>query len=62
MINLFDDEQHILIQLDSDEDGDNFYKNCDEYINLPAFQLIYIYLKDVAKTVVIERGYIDAII
>jgi hypothetical protein len=60
MINLFDEEQHILIQIETDEDWNNFYKNCEGYINVPAFHLIYYYLKDVTKTIVIEKEYIDA--
>jgi hypothetical protein len=60
MMNLFEEEQHVLIQFESDNDWLKFYNNCEGYITHQAFQLIQSYLKDVVKTVVIEKNYMDA--
>ncbi len=56
----FEKEQHVLIQLASDEDWLAFYKSCEGYITLRDYQLIYEYLNQSAKTIVIEKGYVDA--
>jgi len=51
--------QHVLIQLESDDDWMSFYNSCDGYITPQSFQLIRDYLKQSAKTVVVEKGYMD---
>ena len=56
----FAKEQHVLIQLESDDDWLSFYNSCEGYITLRDFQLIHEYLKQSAKTVVVEKGYVDA--
>ncbi|MEA3415458.1 MAG: hypothetical protein U9R02_04765 [Thermodesulfobacteriota bacterium] len=56
----FEKEQHVLIQLESDDDWQSFYNSCEGYITPRDFQLIHDYLKQTAKTVVIEKGYVDA--
>ncbi|MCK4346980.1 MAG: hypothetical protein KAW47_00035, partial [Thermoplasmatales archaeon] len=56
----FEKEQHVLIQLDSNDDWQSFYNSCEGYITPQDFQLIHDYLKQTAKTVVIEKGYVDA--
>ncbi len=53
-------EQNVLIQLASDDDWMSFYNICEGYITLRDFRLIHEYLKQSAKTVVIEKGYVDA--
>jgi hypothetical protein len=53
-------EQHILIQIDSDEDWLSFLRICDGYITEKDFNLIFGYLNQTAKTIVIEKGYVDA--
>ena len=55
----FAKEQHVLIQLESDDDWLSFYNSCDGYINHEAFRLIHKYLNGVAETVVLEKGYVD---
>ena len=56
----FEKENHVLIQLESDEDWLGFSNSCDGYIKQQDFIRIRDYLKDAAKTVVIEKGYVDA--
>ena len=56
----FEKEQHVLIQLESDDDWQRFNDSCEGYITPRDFQLIYDYLKQSAKTVVVEKGYVDA--
>jgi hypothetical protein len=56
----FEKEQHVLIQLLSDADWQSFYNSCEGYITLRDYQLIREYLNPSAKTVVIEKGYVDA--
>ena len=56
----FEKEQHVLIQLDSDDDWLSFYHSCEGYITPRDYELIKDYLKDTAKTVIIEKGYVDA--
>jgi len=56
----FEKEQHILIQLEDDADWQSFYGICDGYITQRDYQLIKDYLRGVARTVVIEKGYVDA--
>jgi len=56
----FEKEQHILIQFESDDDWLAFYNICEGYITQRDFQLIHGYLKGTAKTVVVEKGYMDA--
>ena len=53
-------EQHTLIQLDSNDDWLSFFRICDGYITVNDFRLISDYLNQTAKTVVVEKGYIDA--
>lgn len=53
-------EQHVFIQLETDEDWQRFYNCCEGYMTTGAFQLISQYLNGVAKTVVLEKGYVDA--
>lgn len=60
MPTFFEKEQHVLIQLDSEDDWLGFYSSCEGYITPQAYRLIHDYLKDTAKTVVIEKGYVDA--
>ncbi len=56
----FKKEQHVLIQLENDDDWQAFYDNSEGYITLGDFKLIRDYLRGVAKTVVVEKGYVDA--
>lgn len=56
----FEKEQYILIQLESDADWLSFYDGCEGYITPQAYQLIHDYLNQSAKTMVIEKGYVDA--
>ena len=56
----FEKEQHVLIQLETDDDWQAFYHGCEGFITPKACDLIYGYLKDIAKTVVIEKDYVDA--
>jgi hypothetical protein len=49
-------EQHVLIQLETDEDWQRFYNCCEGYMTPKAFQLISQYLNGVAKTIVLEKG------
>jgi hypothetical protein len=56
----FEKEQHVLIQLENDNDWLAFNNLCEGYITQRDFQLIYDYLNGAAKTVVIEKGYVDA--
>ncbi len=56
----FAKEQHVLIQLESYDDWLSFHNSCEGYITLKDFELIYNYLEQTAKTVVIEKGYVDA--
>jgi hypothetical protein len=60
MPGFFEKQQHILIQLESDSDWLKFYNSCEGYITLGDYEQIYEYLNEVAKTVVIEKGYVDA--
>ncbi|MBA3035828.1 MAG: hypothetical protein FP814_04965, partial [Desulfobacterium sp.] len=60
MAAFFDEKQYALIQLESDADWRNFLNQCEGYITLSAVQSIYNYLKETARTVVIEKGYVDA--
>ena len=55
----FAKEQHVLIQLESDDDWQSVYNSCEGYINHEAFRLIHKYLNGVAETVVLEKGYVD---
>jgi len=59
-MSVFLEEQQLLIHLESNDDWDKFYHSCEGYITRKAYHLIYEYLKDTAKTVVIEKGYVDA--
>jgi hypothetical protein len=56
----FEKEQHVVIQLASDDDWLSFYNSCEGYITLRDYHLIHEYLKSSSKTVVIEKGYVDA--
>lgn len=56
----FEKEQHVLIQLESDEDWLAFFNSCEGYIAQRDFILIHDYLAGVAQTVVVEKGYVDA--
>lgn len=56
----FEKEQHVLIQLEDAADWLAFHHSCEGYITQRDFQLIHDYLNGVAKTVVIEKGYVDA--
>jgi len=56
----FEKEQHVLIQLESHEDWLSFCNSCEGYITARDFCLIHDYLKESARTVVIEKGYVDA--
>ena len=56
----FFEKQHLLIQIESDSDWLKFHKSCEGFITLRDYQLIYEYLKESAKTIVIEKGYVDA--
>ena len=49
-----------MIQLDSDLDWGSFYDICDGYVTQRDFEQISNYLNRSAKTVVIEKGYVDA--
>lgn len=56
----FEKEQHVLIQLVSDDDWQSFFNSCDGYINPNAFRLIREYLEGAAETVILEKSYVDA--
>ena len=56
----FAKEQHVLIQLETDDDWQSFFQNCEGYITPRDYGLIQDYLKDIAKTIVLEKGYVDA--
>lgn len=56
----FRKEQHVLIQLETFDDWSSFYNSCEGYITQGDFDLIHHYLKQSARTVVIEKGYMDA--
>ncbi|MFH1147738.1 MAG: hypothetical protein V1736_08525 [Pseudomonadota bacterium] len=60
MAAFFEKEQHVLIQLENDDDWLSFYGVCEGFITLQDFQLIRGYLQGIAKTVVIEKEYVDA--
>ena len=53
-------EQHVLIQLESDADWQILYDICESYMTRYDFKLINEYLKNVVKTVVLEKDYVDA--
>ncbi len=53
-------QQHVVIQLETDEDWLSFYNICEGFISQRDYQLIHDYLKESAKTIVIEKGYVDA--
>lgn len=53
-------DQHILIQLENADDWDIFYDCCEGFITLGWFESIKKYLQEVAKTIVVEKGYVDA--
>jgi hypothetical protein len=53
----FAKEQHVLIQLETDDDWQSFFQNCEGYITPRDYGLIQDYLKDIAKTIVLEKGY-----
>jgi hypothetical protein len=53
-------EQHVLIQLESDDDWLSFFNICEGFITRQDFRLIHDYLHQTATTVVIEKGYVDA--
>lgn len=56
----FDNQQHVLIQLESSDDWLSFFSACEGFLTSRDSELIHQYLKDIAKTVVIEKGYVDA--
>jgi hypothetical protein len=56
----FDKQEHVFIHLQSDDDWLAFYNNCEGYITPKDYDLIKNYLKDTARTIVIEKGYVDA--
>jgi hypothetical protein len=56
----FEKEQHVLIQLEREDDWLAFFSLCEGYVTQRDFRLIQAYLKGVAKTVVIEKSYVDA--
>jgi len=56
----FEKEQHVLIQLDNDDDWQAFSNTCEGFITEGDFRRIHSYLNGVAKTIVIEKGYVDA--
>ncbi len=53
-------EQHVLIQLEKDDDWLAFYSACEGYITQRDYKRIYDYLNGTAKTIVIEKDYVDA--
>lgn len=56
----FKNEDHVLIQFQSEADWDGFYQCCEGYITERDFSLIHGYLCETARSVVIEKGYVDA--
>ena len=56
----YNNDPYVLINLEADDDWQNFYENCEGYITANDFIMLKNYLSTVAKTVVLERGYIDA--
>ncbi len=56
----FAKEKHVLIQLEGNDDWRAFFDLCEGYITERDFNLIRSYLDGVAKTAVIEKGYVDA--
>lgn len=56
----FGKDQNVLVQIESDDDWMSFFNICEGYITQQDFNLIHDYLKQSAKTIVIEKGYVDA--
>ena len=56
----FKKDKHVFVQLNSSDDWDKFYEICEGYITRSAFELIRQYLNNVARTIVIEKDYVDA--
>lgn len=54
-----ENEQHVLIQLESDSDWESLYHICEGYITYRDAVQIQKYLNGTAKTVVLEKGYVD---
>ncbi len=54
-----ENEQHVLIQLESDNDWESLYHICEGYITYRDAVQIQKYLNGTAKTVVLEKGYVD---
>ena len=53
-------QKHVVIQLEENADWQIFYNICEGFISQRDLILIYQYLKDTAKTIVVEKGYVDA--
>ena len=60
MPTFFEKEQHVVIQIESDDDWWSFFNICEGFLTPRDFTLIHEYLTGVAKTVVLEKGYVDA--
>lgn len=56
----FEKEQHVLIQMEDKDDWTAFYNACEGYITQADFLKVFRYLNGTAKTIVIEKGYVDA--
>lgn len=56
----FKKSNHVLIQLESNNDWDAFFDCCQGFLTEEDYNRLHIYLKEDAKTVVIEKEYYDA--
>jgi hypothetical protein len=56
----FKKSNHILIQIESDDDWKDFLVCCHGYLTERDYDRLFEYLKDEIKTIVIEKQYYDA--
>jgi len=56
----YKENKHILIQLESSKDWAVFFECCDGYLTREDFNHIFRYLRNDAKSIVLEKEYYDA--
>ncbi|MDA8136508.1 MAG: hypothetical protein M0T82_17960 [Desulfobacteraceae bacterium] len=56
----YEKQQHVVIQLETNEDWEKFYSICEGFLSRSDFSKIYDYLKESSKTIVLEKEYVDA--